>query len=100
MRRRTWLPPRNPAKGLVFRIDWQSRRRMGSKSGRFCPAAWFGTSQLWTCRAGPVKGHRPGCGGSEPSSRLRHGLRELGEEIVGGLFSRAVDQALAELGQL
>src|SRR5262249_24857036 len=34
------------------------------------------------------------------SSRLRHSLRELGEEVVGGLLGRTVDQALAELGEL
>src|SRR5215472_12865541 len=34
------------------------------------------------------------------SSRLRDCGRELYEEIVGGLFGRAVDQALAELRQL
>jgi hypothetical protein len=32
--------------GLVFRTDGRRRRRIGSKSGRFCPAAWIGTSQL------------------------------------------------------
>jgi hypothetical protein len=30
-------PPRNPAKDLVFRTDGRDRRRIGSKSGRFCP---------------------------------------------------------------
>src|SRR6478752_986931 len=40
------FPPRDPAKGLVFRTDGRGRRPNGSKSGRFCPGAWIGTSQL------------------------------------------------------
>src|SRR5215467_897142 len=34
------------------------------------------------------------------SFRLRHGSSELDEEVVGGLLRRAVDEALAKLGEL
>src|SRR5262249_28866065 len=37
---------------------------------------------------------------AQPSLRLRHRRREFDEEVVGGLLRRAVDQALAELGEL
>ena len=40
------FPPKSWAKGLDFRAVSRNRRQIGSKSGRFCPGAWFGTSQL------------------------------------------------------
>src|SRR5262245_2748700 len=37
---------------------------------------------------------------AQPSARLHYRLREFGEEIVGCLLGRTVDQALPELGEL
>src|SRR5262249_3406957 len=46
------------------------------------------------------QGSSPGCGRPGPSARLRHSLRGLGDEIVGGLLCGAVAQALSQLGEL
>src|SRR5262245_35815063 len=102
MRRRTWLPPRNPTKRPRF-----SRRPVGPtadrvKIGPILPrgVVWnkstlnppVATGQgYWRLRKPPT---------AQPSARLHYRLREFGEEIVGCLLGRTVDQALPELGEL
>src|SRR5262249_36851113 len=102
MRRRTWLPPRNPAKWPRFShrraVPTADRVKIGpilprgvvwNKSTLNPPRA--AGQGYWRLRKPPS---------AQPSARLHHRLRELGEEIVGRLLGRAVDQALSELGEL
>src|SRR5262245_13322255 len=102
MRRRTWLPPRNPAKWPRFShrraVPTADRVKIGPilprgvvwNKSTLNPARAAGQG-YWRLRRPPAE---------QPSPRLHHRLRELGEEIVGRLLGRTVDQALPELGEL
>src|SRR5262245_65245544 len=102
MRRRTWLPPRNPAKWPRF-----SHRRAGPTADRVKIGPILPRGVVWNkSTLNPPRAAGQGYWRlrkpprAQPSARLHHRLRELGEEIVGRLLGRAVDQALSELGVL
>src|SRR5436190_6499633 len=97
MRRRACLPPRNHF----------SRRPGTPAADRVKIAAilpWDLHSNKSTLNlrrtAGQGRCTRADVRPAQASLRLRHRRRELDEEVVGGLLRRAVDQALAELGEL
>src|SRR5262249_38991952 len=94
-------PPRNSTKGLVFAPAGGTGGGSGQDRGDLAPGCAL--EQVDSEPAAHRRSRAPGAARAATqslSSRLRHGRSEFDEEVVGGLLRRAVDQTLAELGEL